>query len=295
VRFLNRVFSTSTLSKGFFALLLVWFVLGIGAACNNGRNSQNTSSNPIIGLLGIFFSGTSIDDTTGLQVLFGNVDDVGVVDVEVDDSFPDGSTYVMSLDSTNAFQSIGCLFNPTGVIVNGQASSSVLSGPNILGGDIAARAVVTVTTPFGESNSDFISFILRNVTLAAATASASQNITVPACPVSPENPAVFATITLNSVGLPDGTQVDFTVSDPALGVITPNPAFIFAGTVFVEYAAMNEAGGTQVINAAVVLPNPIDVNPICPSVPIADRTLNAVAVINQSAVPCATPTPTPTP
>jgi hypothetical protein len=98
--------------------------------------------------------------------------------------------------------------------------------------------------------------------------------------------SVGATLEFLTVGVPPGTIVNFSLSNNALGSLNPTSTPVLgseeSGSAVTEYTAVNGAGGTQVVTARAVLPNPADVDPDCPNVPEAERTIEEVVIITQS-------------
>jgi hypothetical protein len=93
-------------------------------------------------------------------------------------------------------------------------------------------------------------------------------------------------------------MVDFTLSRSDLGSLNPTSTPVSgpedSGVAATQYTTVNNTGGTQVVTATAVLPNPFDFDPSCPNVPESDRTIQEFVVITQS-VPEPTPSPSPTP
>ncbi|MCH8028501.1 MAG: hypothetical protein IH874_01020 [Candidatus Dadabacteria bacterium] len=248
-------------------------VVAVGLSCNDSRTPQNPSRNPILGIIGIFFEGTGIDPDTLLPTLEGNACEDRVVRVEVNEEFPDGSVVEFSIGGVDIGVA-GCLFDASSFIINGQAFATYLPFPNLTDVIQNVAIAVTITTPDGFSQSDFTQVIVEPVFLVAQDDSAS--LTVPFCPNDVPTTIV---LTFDAMGLENCG--DLSVSfDRSLGTITAIGPL--GDTITIGYTAKNGAGGIQIITITIVLPNPASVDPSCPNVPLADRTIFATVVIEQT-------------
>jgi hypothetical protein len=283
----------------FFSLVLFLF---IGTTCNNGLDNPGSDNNPI--------GAGIIDVVANPAILFGNgakPDGTGhaQIDAEIQattNQFPDGSTIQFALTGSDLPSFLrGCLINPSTVLTNGQAfvdyvtgifipKSTSCSGTNPPTAHV--NVSITVTTPQGIKQSDFGQITLQCIGIIPP---ADQQITTN--PPTDNMNFVFLTLEFQTIGIPPGTTVNFSLSRPDLGSLNPTSAPVggseAAGTVSTQYTAQNK-GGAQVITAAITLPNPSDVDPRCPSVPIEDRQIRAVVTITQS-TPQPTPAPSPSP
>ncbi|MER3445931.1 MAG: hypothetical protein C4291_03430 [Candidatus Dadabacteria bacterium] len=279
----------------FLALILLFFV-GTFCGTNSLDNGGSQSSNGV----GQIFVNPNPD------VLFGNgakPDGTGhaQIDAEIQVStgqIPDGSSVQFELTGTDlpSFLS-GCLINPSTILINGQALVDYVVGIFIpkstsCSGTTPPTAKVNVAVTITDSNgikeSRFGKITLQCIGI---TPPADQQITTN--PPTDTVNFVFLTLEFQTIGILPGTTVNFSLSRPDLGSLSPTSAPVggseTAGTVSTQYTAQNK-GGTQVITATITLPNPSDVDPRCPSVPIEDRQVQAVVTITQS-----TPQPTPAP
>lgn len=281
--------------KSLVILICGVLVFAFSSSCNDELEPQNPSQNPIIGIIGI---------TPSPGGIFGNLMDTSTVRVAASNAFPDGSAVDFTITSSNQTPLLsGCIIEADSFLENGKAFATYLAGLNTIFPDSDSPMLVniaaTITTPEGVSQSDFTTIALGFTGIVGPQDIIE--IEVPAPTADNPNPQpIFVLITFTSSGLPDGTVVTFTLSNPSLGVLSETTGVIIGGVVSVEYDAFNAQGGVQVITATVVLPNPRDVSPNCPDIPQAQRTLKATATISQSVTevtptPPPTPTPTPTP
>jgi hypothetical protein len=282
----------------FFSLLLLLF---IGTTCNNGLDNPGSDNNPV--------GAGIIDVLANPAALFGNgakPDGTGhaQIDAEIQattNQFPDGSAVQFALTGSNLASFLrGCLINADAVLTNGQAFVDYVAGIFIPKSTscsgttpptAAVNVSITVTTPQGVKQSDFGTITLQCIDMIPP---ADQSITTNA----PDSTfKVFISLIFQTVGIAPGTPVNFSLSRSDLGSLNPTSAAVggseTGGTATTQYTAENK-GGTQVITATIVLPNPFDIDPNCPEVPIGDRTIQAIVTITQS-VPQPTPAPTSTP
>lgn len=259
-------------------LVIAFLVLTFGASCTNELSGQNPDQQPILGIIGIFFAGTGavIINQVAFDSIDGNSVDEGVVQVEVPGEFPDGSTVEFTITaSSSAFgQSVGCLIATDPFIVDGQAFAVIGGALNTEGFNVLANIAAEITTPDGFSNSDFLTYAVTPVSL---TSTGTRTLEVPFCP---GDPGVFIVLTFNATNVPNGTEIEFTVSDPFLGDVFPMMGTVENETITIGYFGFNEVGGLQTVTATLVLENPLDVG--CGDVPEGARTLSFTVFITQS-------------
>jgi hypothetical protein len=192
----------------------------------------------------------------------------------------------------------GCLFDAGAVLSNGgQAFVDYVGGINIASSSEllseqppveTVNIAATVTPPGGNPESDFGQVVLNPVGIIPPD---DQDLDVPQ---AGDPGTAGLTLEFAAVGLPDGTIVNFALSNPAKGILNPTSDEVAGGLAVTEYTATNGQAGTQVVTATAILPNPFDSDPNCPNVPVADRTIKEIVVITQS-VPEEEPSPSPTP
>ncbi len=278
-----------------WALLLLFAgVLSAGTSCINGLGEGNTSDDPInLGIIAFFFNP---------DVNFGNSSDETEVQISTEE-FPDGSAVQFDVRNSSLPQALrGCFFDADTVLSNGgqafvdytgginiASSTDLLSdAPPVAGVNIAA----TVTPPGGNPESDFETLLLNPVGMVPPP---DTDLTSGEMGGS----AIGLTLEFQTIGLPPGTTiVNFTVSNPGIGSVSPTSVAVLGsedvGSAVTQYTSVNNTGGTQVVTARAILPNPSSINPNCPNVPEADRTVEEFIIITQSA-PDAGPSPSPPP
>jgi hypothetical protein len=268
--------------------------ISVGISCTNSLGGRNTSDDPInLGIIAFFFNP---------DVIFGN----GSAETEVQvstEEFPDGSAIDFNITSSSLPQALrGCFFDADTQLSNGgQAFVNYVGGINIassaelLGDEPSVETVniaATVTPPGGNPESDFEQLVLFPVGIIPPV-----DTDLESGPMG--GPSTFLTLPFQTVGLPPGTIVDFSLSNPAIGDLSPTSTEVVgsedSGQVVTQYTAVDFTGGTQFVTATAVLPNPVDVNPNCPDVPESQRTIEESVVITQSVPEEESPTPTPTP
>lgn len=262
-----------------FSFLALFLLFG-GAFCTNSLDNGGSQSSTGAG---------QIEFNLKPKVLFGNGSDISEVQV-ITGEIPDGSNVEFSLTTSNLPGILeGCLLNKGTTIVNGEVSANYLTG---LGGPAIVNVSVTITTSDGKKESRFDTLVLRGVSITPP-----QDTDVTTNPTDSPN-SVFVPLQFQTTGIPTGTTVNFSLSRPDLGKLNPTSTTVGgsedSGTATTEYDTINNTGGTQVITAKVILPNPADVDPSCPDVSIGDRTIQAIVTITQS-VPQPTPAPSPGP
>lgn len=287
-RFLSLFALTILFASIFFATV----------SCLDGVDN-NSSENP--------FGNRIVIVVSNPDVLSGNGTDDSEIQVLVNpDTVPDGSTVLFELTASDLPSSRrGCITNADGLIENSEAFADYLAGFVIASSQqlqadeppIGLVNIASTVTPPGENpGSNFDTIVLNAVGILPPE---DTELEVPAlddmdmCPGTVGLSLEFAVI-----GLPPGTVVNFTLSNPALGVLNPTSAPVAGGSVVTEYSVPDCQAGTQVVTATAVLPNPFDLDPSCPNVSEADRTVQEIIVITQTQAeppPSPSPTPTPTP
>ena len=272
-----------------FALtILVVSVFFAGVSCIDGVDG-NSSDDP--------FGNRIVVVAVNPDIQSGNGSGDSEIQVLVNpDTVPDGSTVLFELNSPNSLPSNlrGCITDADGFIVGSEAFANYLAGINIASGaelssdepPIATVNIGATVTPPGENpGSNFDTVILTPVGLIPPEDTTievpiviDEMTMMPVC-----ESGVFLSLEFAAVGLPEGTEVNFTLLDSGLGTIAPNPAFVTGGSVVTQYTVPNCETGTQSITATAILPNPFDFDPSCPNVPEADRTVQEIIVITQTA------------
>jgi hypothetical protein len=296
---LKRTLKTSgkNPSKQIIALSVLFaFVLLLGASCVNDLDNES-SQDP--------FGDKQILVDPNPDVLFGNGSHESEIEVIVNPAtVQDGSGIVFNLTGSDLPSNLrGCLRNADTVISGAHAFADYIGGIFIASSaelqaseppTARVNVAASVTPPGGgDSDSNFGTVILNGVGMIPPE-DIEDLVTNPA-----DSPtSIFVTLEFQTVGIPPGTTVSFTVSRPDLGSLNPTSTPVVgseeSGLAATQYTTVNNTGGTQVVTARVVLPNPFDIDPNCPNVPEADRTIEEVVVVTQS-VPEPTPAPTPTP
>lgn len=282
MRYFIKLGKTSK-KKVLSALIVAMVVIMFGASCTNELSRQPADQFPFLGIIGLFFTGSSEVEVDGFfcntftgncPAIDGNGFDSGVLRVEVDDAFPDGSTIEYSFPELEP-DSNGCVFDADQFIMDTRAFATV-GGFLELDQQEFVIIAVEVTTPDGFSQSDRTIFVVNRANL---TSPANQSMDVPFCP---EELGVFIVLTFNALNIEDDTLITFEVSDPDLGFVTPDSAEVVDGSVTIQYTANNGFGGLQTISATIIMPNPVDLDPSCPDVPEEDRTITVTVLVTQS-------------
>jgi hypothetical protein len=291
----NKLINTLVVNK--LGRLLLFFSLPLflvfGTTCTNDLNNVGSDNNP--SGAGIILVNINPSTTFGNGSATDSLSQVQVITQEL----PDGSTIQFQLNSRSLPTLLrGCLINADTVLHDGgQAFAEYLPGIVIGPGGSSTppppatlNIAAIITTPQGVKQQNFGTVILNAV-----------NVTPPTDTDVTTNPAdscsaIFLTLQFQTTGIPPGTPVNFKLSNPALGSLKPTSTTVggseSSGTATTEYDTKNNTGGTQVITATIVLPNPFDIDSNCPDVSIGDRTIQAIVTITQS-VPAPTPAPTP--
>ncbi len=286
-----------------FLLFFAFFLLFTGVTCNSGLQSPGSDPNPIgVGIINI---------RANPNVLFGNgakPDGKGHArrDSQIQvttGEFSDGSPVSFQLTGSDLATILqGCLINADTVLANGKAFADYVNGifiPNAVPCSsstpptASVNIAVTITRPSGTKQSNHATITLDCIDTIPPTA---QTITTNA----PGDPLIqFLTLIFQTVGIPPGTTVAFSVLNPAIGSVQAfTPTVIGSdamGFAIAEYDSINGTGGVQVVTAQIILPDPHVVDARCPSVPQSERTITAQVTITQTATPPPPPTPTPAP
>jgi len=285
-------------SKRFLSLISLFvlfaFVLLLGASCINNADNQS-SDDP--------FGDKQILVNPNPDVLFGNGSSESEIEVIVNPAtVQDGSGIVFNLTGSDLPSDLrGCLRDADTVISGAQAFADYIAGIFIASSaelqaseppTATVNVAASVTPPGGgDSDSNFGTVILNGVGIIPPE-NIDDLVTNP-----PDDPiSIFVTLEFQTIGIPPGTTVNFTVSRHDLGSLNPTSTPVVgsedSGLAATQYTTVNNTGGTQVVTAKIILPNPFDIDPNCPNVPEADRTIEEFVVITQS-VPEPTPAPTP--
>ena len=276
--------------------LIIFTSSAVLFSCLEGNLPNTHTTNPFG--LQIIFPNANPD------LIFGNLCDLVELEVLVNRELtPNGSLVQFELNSTTLpVSKRGAIVFFTPAIMDGRAFAEYVAGILRVGdiaGDLATVNIgVTLTTPAGDSQSDFVPVTINpvNLTGPAGIIDLLANPDPTFCTdqgLTP-NPDVTLTIILTTTGIPpspnDGdptkAQLFIEVSRPDLGsILDPTPPIIgtkVQGQAVVEYIAEDNAGGTQVITARLVLPNPQDKFESAPFVPVEDRTILVDVIINQT-------------
>ena len=275
--------------KHYLLILTVFFVF-VGLNCVSSLD-QGSSDNPAhTGIIFVNFNPIA---------LFGNSSDQSLVEVTTG-VFEDGTTIEFEITMSDLPELLsGCVFGGDVIIVDGQAVANYLAGifiatpGQLSSGELPTaelNVAVNLTTPDLEEESDFGTILLAAVGMIPP---APQTVTT-----APADPPVIVTLEFDTIGIPPGTNVNFSLSNPALGMLNPLMTQVIGdeadGAAVTQYTTANNSNGIQTITATIVLDNPFDIDPSCPSVPVGQRTIQVFVVITQIA-PTPTPTPSPTP
>lgn len=279
-----RVKMSSSNSKRFLSFLAISILFAgvfiAGVSCVQGTGDQSSDDPINTGIIAFLFNP---------DVIFGN----GSSGTEIQTTteiFPDGSAINFKITGSSLPQALrGCLFDADTVLSNGgqafvdyvgginiASSSELLSEePPVEGVNIAA----TVTPPGGDTETDFGSVLLNPVGMIPPEGTALESGAL-------GDPSTFLRLTFDTIGLPPGTIVDFTLSNPAIGTLSPMSDAVVgsedSGSVTTQYTSINETGGAQVVTATAILDNPSDINPNCPDVPEGQRRVQETVFIDQS-------------
>ncbi len=273
-----------------FSLILF---LVIGTTCTNDLNNVGSDTNP---------SGAGIILVTGKpNPLFGNGSKLSEIQVTTGE-FPDGSPIEFKLTGSGLPITLkGCLIKKGTSIVNGQAFASYLAGIFITScsGTTLSTATVNVSATITRADGSGIkqsSFGQITLDCISITPPSDQDVTTN---VAGDPLSQFLTLTFTTLGIPPGTTINFSVRDPGLGSVTPASTTVGgsegSGLAIAQYTTVNGTGGTQVVTATIVLPNPSSIDPSCPDVRSEDRTITGEITITQTAPAPPTPTPPPPP
>lgn len=261
-----------------FSILILPLVF-IAAGCSNSLSNNNVSDNPvdtaIIGISGnpgaLFGNGCS---ESVIQVNTNIVEDGTPIDFEI--------TFSSSLPPDLR----GCLFDASPVVFNEMAFVNYLAGILIGVGQVATINIsATVDQGNGNTEADFITLTLQGVGINTPD---NQELEVPN-PQDTEALDVFLTLPFSTVGIKPGTEVEVSLSNPALGFFEDGTDVTFpivsgseeSGEFFVQYNALR-VGGTQVITARIFLDIPPELAAICPIPAEEDIIVEATFSITQS-------------
>ncbi len=286
-----------------FLLFFAFFILLAGVTCNNRLQSPGSDPNPVgVGIINI---------KANPNVLFGNgakPDGTGHAqrDSQIQvttGEFSDGSAVSFQLTGSDLATILeGCVINADTFLTNGKAFADYVNGifiPTAVACSsstpptASVNLAVTITRPSGIKQSNFAAITLDCIDTIPP---AAQMITSNAI----NDPlTAFLTLIFQTVGIPPGTTVTFSVLNSAIGSVLPfTPTVIGSedsGFAIAEYDSVNGMGGVQVVTAQIILPDPHVVDARCTSVPQSERTITAEVTITQTATPPPPPTPTPAP
>lgn len=200
----------------------------IFVSCQGGTgdlDNRQSSSNP--------FGAQIVVVSSNPDVIFGNLCESIQVEIIVNGYLaPNGSIVDIEINSPSLpFLHRGCILTEENIITNSSALVNLLSGlfveetPGEMGEDEIAIVDlgVTVTTPDGESESGFVPIVLNPVRLIPP-----EDIDLTSG--EPVGPSVFQTLEFLTQGLPPGTVVEFAVSHPDLGNVTPTMVVVEGST-----------------------------------------------------------------
>jgi len=295
VKKLIKTLDSNNKLKHYLLILTVFFVF-VGLNCVSSLD-QGSSDNPAhTGIIFVNFNPIA---------LFGNSSDQSLVEVTTG-VFEDGTTIEFEITMSDLPELLsGCVFGGDVIIVDGQAVANYLAGifiatpGQLSSGELPTaelNVAVNLTTPDLEEESDFGTILLAGVGMIPP---ADQTVTT-----APADPPVIVTLEFDTIGIPPGTNVNFSLSNPALGMLNPLMTQVIGdeadGAAVTQYTTANNSNGIQTITATIVLDNPFDIDPSCPSVPVGQRTIQVFVIITQVAptptpIPSPTPVPTPTP
>lgn len=261
---------------------IIFFSVVLLAACNSGTDdldNRQGSQNP--------FGAQIIVVDSNDNTVYGNLSDLIEVVINVNEQLtPDGTQVDFEFSSTDLpINKRGCVIGEDSSISDGRAVLDLLTGlyiddtPSEPDPPAAVTVGVTLTRAGGQQESRFFPIAINPVGLIAPN---DTEITTSL----PGDPNIFITLQFQTFGIPVGTIVEFEVSDPGLGdveeAMVPVMGTKAEGQAIVQYTSENNTGGTQVVTATIVLPDPVTMDPDCPSIPESERTLQAVMVIDQS-------------
>lgn len=268
-----------------FKKLILFLFIVLLAACNSGTgdlDNRQSSQDP--------FGAQVIVVDSNLNVIYGNLSDLIEVIINVNEQLtPDGTQVSAQLNSTSLpLNQSGCILSGDNFTSDGQAVIDLLAplyidqSPETTDDPPATVNVgVTLTRASGQMESDFVPVTINPVRMIAP-----EDTEITTNPIGAPT-TVFITLQFMTEGIPVGTIVEFEVSDAGIGnvddTMVPVEGTKAEGQAIVQYTTINGTGGTQAITGKVVFPNPTTMDPDCPSIPEADRTLEAVVVIDQSA------------
>lgn len=264
---------------------IIFFSIVLLAACNSGTDdldNRQGSQNP--------FGAQIIVVDSNDNTVYGNLSDLIEVVINVNEQLtPDGTQVDFEFSSTDLpITQRGCVLGEENFISDGQAVLDLLAGlfidesPNTMDELPAFVNVgVTLTRAGGQQESRFFPIAINPVRLISP---ADTEITTN--PVGAPT-TLFITLQFMTEGIPVGTIVEFEASNTAIGDVEESMVPVMGtkaeGQAIVQYTTVNGTGGTQVITASIVLPDPATMDPDCPSIPETQRTLQEVVVIDQSA------------
>ena len=262
------------------------FVLAIflaisASSCIESLDSDGSGSGRPIGTQQILI-------TLSPDAVFGNACEfVDVLALFNELLTPDGATIQVNLTGSALPPNLrGCIASFDPVVVDGMAMGKYL-GPPLLGiGDFGfVNIALTSKLQSGAETSSFVTVVIQGVGIV-------EPITGPTMITS--NPNAFATIQVETIGIPPGTVVTFTPTNPACGFTsnpTPVVGSVFDGLAIAQYNPVVGTACTQTVIVRIVLPNPPTKDPNCPSIPLAERTIQASITFDQVMAPPPTPAP----
>lgn len=268
-----------------FRNLIIICLVILVAGCNSGTDdldNRQGSQNP--------FGAQIIVIDSNDNVVYGNLTDLIEVVINVNEQLnPDGTLVDFQFSSTDLpINHRGCVLGGDNSTSNGQAVLDLLAGlfidesPNTMDEPPAFVNVgVTLTRAGGQQESRSFPIAVNPVRLISPP-----DTEITTNPVGAPT-TLFITLQFMTQGIPVGTIVEFEASNTAIGDVEESMGTVQGtkaeGQAIVQYTTVNGTGGTQVITATIVLPDPATMDPDCPSIPEVQRTLQEVVVIDQSA------------
>ncbi|HSG30534.1 MAG TPA: hypothetical protein VLB82_03205, partial [Thermodesulfobacteriota bacterium] len=269
--------------------LFLLLTLSLNFACvDSPDNMQVISDNPFgVGII-VFNSVPSL--------IFGNGIDQDTIKINTG-LIPDGSSIDARITGTNLESNVaGCVLSGSTNIVNGMGTFNFLS-PIFIGNpgqienvNLAVDIVIPGDDTPDTTVTDFVSLLINAVSI---TPPGDNNVT----PLPLDNPFIqFIDFIFTTTGIPPTAQepsivAECMASNPDLGFIdntqingnastTPVLGTTEAGRFITEYFINNGTlGGNQLITCMITLPNPQDIDPGCPNVPLNERKVTAELLV----------------
>lgn len=258
-------------------LLFLALIIGFQYACLDSLNNSS-SDHPInTAIIGL---------SPNPAIIFGNASEESVIQVNTN-LVPDGTPINFEITFSPSGiqpQLRGCLFDSTGKVEGNLASVNYLAGVFVgIGQTATVNISATIQPVNGNEESNFLTMNLSGVGIIAPTP-APITFPTPGPTMGPIQ-SVEVTLIYNTVGIELGTMPLVTLSDPSIGTLDSVSTVLGsldAGQFIVQYTAIANMVGTQIITAKIQLQIPPELSALCPMISDKDGLIEVVVVITQT-------------